>query len=70
MKMSQKRTGLRALSDECIEKLIGEVKIYPSLYDKPRKDYRDRLKNDGIWQIIAEKLEISGMCAYIYKTAS
>ena len=43
-----------------VDELLAEaVRLYPVLYDKASKDFKDRNKKDLLWQDVAQKTGFS-----------
>ena len=56
-------------SDELFEfkcKLIGEIKMYPAIYDKAHPDHFRRNKKDAIFEAIGAVLRVSGEIYFIF----
>ena len=50
-------------SDDLFEfkcKLIGEIKLYPSIYDKAHPDHSQKNKKDTIFEAIGAALGVTG----------
>ena len=43
------------------EHIITAVSKYPGLYDTNEAGYKDNLRKENIWQVIADELSISGI---------
>ena len=58
--MLKKTMAYTKLTGDSIETLLEHVKTYPSLYDKTDRDYRNKIKQDSLWQKIGNICDVSG----------